>query len=231
MKLIVLAGGIGSRLQSVLEGKPKPLASINGTPFIDILISNWIEQGIRDFVFSLHFEASQLRKHIESLKNTLLRDCNIEYVVEEKLLGTGGAINYVIKKLKIEGFFLVANADTYLSNGIAELTSLGIPAIAVVKIDDVSRFGTIEMNDEGLITRFNEKNNIKSSGLINAGLYYLNSAQFSANLSEVFSVEIDLFPLLVNKENLNACTLNAEFIDIGIPSDYHKFCEINQNKL
>ena len=101
--LVILAGGFGTRLQSVLKGNPKPLADINGTPFLQLLFINWIEQGFSKFILSLHFESEKIIRLVEELKNTILATCEVNYVVEEEPLGTGGAISYVVKELNLEG--------------------------------------------------------------------------------------------------------------------------------
>jgi len=225
--MIVLAGGKGSRLQSVLKGGPKPLADINGQPFINILIHNWVSDGVKDFIFSLNYEAQKIIDHVEGIKGDLLNGCSISYVIEDEPLGTGGALKYVIEKEKLKDKILVANADTYLSSGISNMVYLGQPSVACVKVNDVSRFGTLVIGEEGDIIGFNEKTKSLSEGIINAGLYLLDVNHFSFINEYRFSLETDLFPILVRNKLLKACILDVDFLDIGVPDDYYKFCNKN----
>jgi D-glycero-alpha-D-manno-heptose 1-phosphate guanylyltransferase len=228
-EFVVLAGGFGTRLQSILNGLPKPLADINGTPFIKYLLQNWIKQGVKNFVFSLYYESKLIINLIEEEKNNLLENCNIRYVVEPNPLGTGGAIAYAIKECKIKNNFLVANADTWLSSGVNEISLLSRNTLAAVNIQNSNRYGKIAVNEKNIITNFLEKNIHSTSGYINAGLYKLNPNQFNNWDGQPFSLETDLFPRLVSNSDLFAMKLETEFIDIGIPDDYFKFCEMKLN--
>jgi D-glycero-alpha-D-manno-heptose 1-phosphate guanylyltransferase len=225
--LVILAGGLGTRLQSVTNGKPKSLVDVNGFPFLYFLLNNWVNQGIDNFIFSLHFESNQIIEYIESQKTTLLKGCTVRYIIEEELLGTGGAISFAIKQESINGFFLIANGDTYLSNGINELKSLNRSAIAAVDVVDASRFGTLNILENGQIIEFLEKDLNHKSGKINAGLYLLHSNDFELINKKKFSIETELFPVLAKNKSIWACSLDAEFIDIGVPIDYHRFCKLN----
>jgi NDP-sugar pyrophosphorylase family protein len=223
--LIVLAGGFGTRLQSILKGKPKPMADINGTPFIYFLFENWVKCGFTDFVLSLHFQANEIIEYTNSLKSSILKDSKIRYVIENEPLGTGGAISNVISKLQITEFFFVANADTWLENGYEEIDQQNKNTLAIVKIDNGNRFGKILLNENGLIEKFVEKNNIHEESLINAGVYKLSKNIFTNWNGEAYSLENDLFPILVTDKRLNGKILISNFIDIGIPEDYYKFCK------
>jgi D-glycero-alpha-D-manno-heptose 1-phosphate guanylyltransferase len=221
--LIVLAGGFGTRLRSVVKDLPKPLAPIHGEPFLQFLMDNWIRQGVQEFVFSLHFQA-------ESISEFLLEaypDVKIRTVVEPVPLGTGGAVKYAIDKLALEGSFLVANADTWLSNGVLDIQCMEAPSISLVAVDDVGRYGAVEVND-GFVSSFSEKGS-NGAGLVNAGVYHLAAEHFDG-FGPKFSLETSVLAGLVDKSTLKACVLSAEFVDIGVPSDYEKFCGIVANR-
>ena len=104
--VIILAGGFGTRLSSVLNGLPKPMADINGTPFLELLIQNLIKNGYSNFILSLHYKADLI---INYFKN---KNYNLTYVVEPKPLGTGGAVSYIIDKFSLENFVYVVNGDS-----------------------------------------------------------------------------------------------------------------------
>lgn len=224
--IIILAGGFGTRLKNVLNGLPKPLADINGTPFLKILLLQWIESGCKNFIFSLHYQSQKIIDYIESNKSGFLKNCNIHYVIEEMPLGTGGAVKNTLSCLKIKGEFIVLNADTWLEIGHSALIFTKSNSIAVVKKVDSSRFGSVHFDENKMITKFEEKKANNFSGFINAGIYKLNSYIFENFKKDIFSIETDLFPIMLNINKLNAIILETNFIDIGIPEDYNKFCKL-----
>ena len=142
--LMVLAGGYGKRLRSVVSDVPKPLAPVCGRPFIFYLIQNWVDQGIEDFIFLLHYEAQQIENLLFELKESSSFS-NVEFrtVLENKPLGTGGAILNAIDQLKLVESFLVANADTWLSSGVEIISKKSRPTIAAVKTKNTSRYGLL----------------------------------------------------------------------------------------
>lgn len=223
--LIILAGGFGTRLQSILKGTPKPLADINGIPFLELLFINWIAQGFTKFILSLHYESEKIIELIECLKKTILINCEVCYIVEEVPLGTGGAISFVVEKMCLKDDFFIVNADTWLDLGFVDLNSIDGNVIGVVRIDDTSRYGKVILDGDNKIIGFEEKRENKSNGLINAGLYKLSANLFSDWDGTYYSLERDLFPLLIQKKLLYGIELNTNFIDIGVPEDYLKFCE------
>jgi D-glycero-alpha-D-manno-heptose 1-phosphate guanylyltransferase len=223
--LIVLAGGFGTRLQSVLNGLPKPLADINGTPFLFYLFQNWINKGFNHFILSLHYEANQIIDFVESQKEAFM-DCNISYIIEPKPMGTGGAISYVLNNFQIEDNFFVTNADTWIEDGYSLLNEVEQNVIGIVEVDDVRRFGSVLMDENGFVSKFNEKNNIKGKGCINAGIYKLSKSDFENWDGQPYSIEKDLFLKLVEKKNIKAIKMNTNFLDIGVPEDYFKFCKL-----
>jgi NDP-sugar pyrophosphorylase family protein len=224
--IIILAGGFGTRLQSILKGLPKPLADINGTPFLQILLANWIEEGFTKFIFSLHFESNKIIKLVEKLKETILKDCEVEYVIEETPLGTGGAISYVVSKKELVEDFFVVNADTWIKSGYREMALANGNMLGVVSVEDVSRYGKVLINSNNIVINFEEKSNNFSSGIINAGVYKLSPSLFLKWDGKPYSLESDLFPFLIKSKSLKAFIMESNFIDIGVPEDYLKFCRL-----
>lgn len=226
LPLMVLAGGFGTRLQSVIHGLPKPLAPVGGKPFLSLQIERWISQGVRSFIFLLHHQADLIIEFLKNQQNDLLRDCQVQYVVEPTPMGTGGAIAYALEKLVIKGDFLVTNADTWLESGIQQMMGADSPAVLTVYTDDVGRYGEILFNNQMQILAFTEKKNEDAnSGWINAGLYRMNTPLFAGRNLKKFSLEEIVFPELVKSNGLLAVPVSAKFIDIGIPEDYDKFCQ------
>ena len=222
--LVILAGGFGTRLQSILKGNPKPLADIDGVPFLQLLFINWVNQGFSKFILSLHYESDKIIKLVEELKKTILVDCEVKFIVEATPLGTGGAVSFVVNELNLDGDIYIVNADTWIESGYQLLDKEEGNFIGVVQIDDISRYGKVVMDDNNKIVRFEEKNENDKSGLINAGVYKLSTNIFAAWDGKAYSLERDLFPNLINNKLLNGIELKTNFIDIGVPEDYLKFC-------
>jgi D-glycero-alpha-D-manno-heptose 1-phosphate guanylyltransferase len=223
-KLIVLAGGFGTRLQSLLPNTPKPMAPVGDLPFLHFQIENWISQGVNSFVFLLHHQADQITNFLGKIKNELLKNCEVVSLVEPLPMDTGGAVAYAVRELGLDGDLLVINSDTWLGAGIRELAGSQPPAMAVLRVENAGRYGKVEFNDDYLITAFDEKNELGDSGWINAGLCKLHSDLFDKWDGARFSLEGQIFPRLVNSCKLRAVITTPEFIDIGIPEDYRKFC-------
>ena len=224
MKILVLAGGFGTRLQSVVSEVPKALAPVGQTSFLSLQMEHWIAQGLKSFVFLLHHQANIIVKFLIAEKNGLLKGCEVEWLIEPFPMDTGGAVAYAVKQLKLSGDFLLTNADTWLGDGIQEICQSKAPSVAVVYLHDASRYGQVEFNNCFHVTAFSEKMDNKRPGWINAGLSYLDADLFKNWDGQPFSLEKVMFPLLVAKEELMAVKLKTDFIDIGIPEDYKRFC-------
>lgn len=224
LKLLVLAGGFGTRLKSVLSATPKALAPIGEVPFLELQLENWIAQGIRSFVFLLHHQADQVTGFLESVKGGLLKGCEVRSLIEPMPMDTGGAVANAVRELGLDGEFLVTNADTWLCSGIPELAAAHAPAMAVIHLDDSSRYGQVQFDNSHRVTAFTEKNVLNAPGWINAGLCRLGADLFRTWDGARFSLERQTFPELVQRGELLVVAIGPDFIDIGIPEDYQRFC-------
>ena len=224
--LIILAGGFGTRLQSILNGLPKPLANINGVPFLQYLLQNWINKGFNDFIFSLHFESNKIIDFLESQKLNHI-NCKIRYVVEPTPMGTGGAISFLLEKVEIENIFFVINADTWIEDGYSILNEVDSSVIGLVEVDDIRRYGSVIVDENDFVIKFLEKQDIINKGFINAGVYKLSKHDFANWDGNPYSIERDFFIKLVKEKKLKAKKIKTSFIDIGVPEDYYKFCSLN----
>ena len=229
--LLVLAGGFGTRLRSAVSDLPKPLAPAGGQPYLGYLIDNWIAQGVRSMTFLLHHQAQLIEDFVVALElEGRLKGCTLKFLVEPEPLGTGGAVAYAVHEHGLCGDFLVSNADTWLGRGIAELFDAQSPAMAVILVANTQRYGSVRIV-ANKITQFEEKQNSQGEGMINAGLYHLDAGLFARWDGRPFSLEREVFPALVLTDKLSAVSLNTDFIDIGIPEDYFRFCRwIASNK-
>jgi D-glycero-alpha-D-manno-heptose 1-phosphate guanylyltransferase len=229
--LLVLAGGFGTRLRSAVSDVPKPLAPVGDRPYLAYLLDSWYNQGVRSFIFLLHHQAELISAFLAASQSAgQWPDCEICVLVEPQPMETGGAIAYAVRELKLDGDFLVANADTWLGGGIEQISAELAPVIAVVGVPNSGRYGQVRV-ESNKITAFEEKQSSSGPALINAGLYHLSAAMFQDWDGQPFSLERGLFPKWVSFNRLTAVELDTDFIDIGVPEDYYRFCRwIASNK-
>lgn len=231
MKMLILAGGFGTRLRSVLTDVPKVLAPVGELPFLQLQLEHWTNQGLDSFVFLLHHQADLIVDFLENAKRSLLKDCSVQWIIEPTPLDTGGAVANAVQQLRISGEFLVTNADTWLGSGFRAMTQSAVPGLAVLRKSDVRRYGLVQFGRDSHITAFNEKGRYSRSGWINAGLSHLHVDFFRNWNGQPFSLERVLLPQLADSGALTAIKLQTDFIDIGVPADYFRFCEwISQNR-
>jgi D-glycero-alpha-D-manno-heptose 1-phosphate guanylyltransferase len=222
---IILAGGFGTRLRSLIPDKPKCLAPVGNKSFLEIQLGLLKRQGINSFVLSLGYMASLVLDELEKLRE----EFNIRYVIEETPLGTGGAILHVMNTLRIEEA-MVTNGDTFLGGDLGEmlkplnLSDSQLCKMAVIEVPEMMRYGGVKLSGNRLIG-FNEKGQT-GFGLINAGFYRLSKQAFlTSHLPKSFSFEAALMPALAKQNKVIASIIEGEFIDIGLPEDYLKFCD------
>ena len=224
MKLLVLAGGVGSRLRSAVADRPKALAPAAGKPFLALQMMQWRQQGVRDFVFLLHHQADQIIAFLEKAKREMTDACAVNWLIEPTPLDTGGAVAHAVRELNLDANFLVTNADTWLGTGVREVAKSNAPALGVVRRHDTGRYGQVRFNDRGQVTAFAEKSAEGGGGWINAGLCQLSPELFADWDGKPLSIERAMYPNWVAEGTLRAVPLVTEFIDIGIPEDYYRFC-------
>ena len=218
MEAIVLAGGFGTRLREVVPDLPKPMASIAGRPFLEILLSMLARKGFTRVVLSLGFMADNIIEHFGD--NYL--GMALVHEVESQPLGTGGAIRAALACCVTDHIF-VFNGDTYLDLEVDELEHLWQagrhPVIVVREVPDTARFGSVELY-EGRINAFLEKGGA-GPGLINAGCYVLpKNALNDFPLGQPFSLETEFFIKQLQRIRFDGFITHGRFIDIGVPDDY-----------
>jgi NDP-sugar pyrophosphorylase family protein len=229
-ELLVLAGGFGTRLRSTVPEVPKALAPVAGRPFLQYLIESWVEQGVTKLTFLLHHQARLIDAFLASQQGEgRLGQCELRTLTEPEPLGTGGAVAYAVRQFQLTRSFLVTNADTWLGSSIQRVLEIEPPAMAIVQVENTDRYGSVQM-EQGKVVTFEEKQDSAGAGGINAGLYHLHADLFQDWNSHPFSLERELFPKLVTKRQLRAASLKTEFIDIGIPEDYFRFCRWIESK-
>ena len=227
MEAIILAGGKGTRLKSVVFDRPKPLADINGQPFLAILMNYLIEQGCRHFVLATGYKREMVRYQF----GNYYQGIPISYSEEVQPLGTGGAVISAQEKLIGKEPFLVLNGDTFFPINLSELKkqfqkTKSDVTIALFKTIEGGRYGTAEQDDQGMIKLATKKANIGESA--NGGVFMVEPAKFQSirNINLPWSFEADFLPALAElSAKITGMTFNEPFIDIGVPQDYLRFCE------
>lgn len=217
---LILAGGFGTRLKSVVPDLPKPLADINGKPFLWWLLRQLENEGAQDVYLSVGY----MHEHIQNFFGPKFNKVNLHYIIETEPLGTGGAILNACQQIQEDGI-VVLNGDTLALASLNQFIKFASDYssklfLAVVKVEDASRYGTVIINENNQITGFAEKGKA-GPGLINAGIYLLDKSLFADyDLPQKFSFEADLLMKHLNQLNLIAYDQVSDFIDIGIPEDY-----------
>lgn len=217
---IILAGGLGTRLRSVISEVPKCMAPVDGKPFLYYVINHLLKEGIQKFIFSVGYKSEVIQQYLDEELS------NIEYKlsVEEEPLGTGGAIRFACHQ-SAEKDVIVINGDTLFSVNVAKLekahqTLNANCTLSLKPMYNFKRYGVVELNTDASINSFKEKQFYKS-GLINGGVYALSVDSFlKDDLPYKFSFEADYLEKYYSQKKMYGVVQDEYFIDIGIPEDY-----------
>ena len=218
---IILAGGFGTRLQGVVKDLPKPMAPVNGRPFLTYILDYLIDYQYNKVVLSVGY----LHEKIEEFFGTHYKSLAIDYAVETEPLGTGGGILFAMSKCTTDNV-LVINGDTMFKVDLDAFERFheekgGLLSIVLREVEDVSRYGSVTISDDNLIALFIEKQVSFGRGYINGGVYLINRKLFDKHPQpRKFSFEKDLMTKLYTQELFYAMPSDGYFIDIGIPEDY-----------
>jgi D-glycero-alpha-D-manno-heptose 1-phosphate guanylyltransferase len=218
---IILAGGAGTRLKSVVKDIPKPMALVGEKPFLEYLFSYLENYGIEHVILSVGYNSKVISDHFKSQYGSM----KISYAVENKPLGTGGGIRLALDKVKGDHTFIL-NGDTFFKVNLHDLSEFYFAheadmSITVKRKRDFFRYGTVEL-DVCKVVAFREKRPMKS-GLINGGVYITNKSILNDfKIGEKFSFETDFLEKSLDTLKLCAMRCSEYFIDIGVPLDYEK---------
>jgi D-glycero-alpha-D-manno-heptose 1-phosphate guanylyltransferase len=227
---VILAGGLGTRLRASIGDLPKPLAPINGRPFLEYLLQWLRRQGLTRVVLCVGYRHELIEAYFGD--GTAL-GMQISYSVEEKPLGTGGALANA--RAFLGSTFLVMNGDTFFDADLAPLLAAHrayeVPAtMSLVSVPDTTRYGAVVLDADGYITRFTEKGR-SGQGQINAGVYALSFSIFDRFPPQLpISLENNVFTLLAQQHQLRGCLLHGYHIDIGTPESFAEFNRIQQHE-
>lgn len=225
MKAIILAGGKGTRLKELVNDVPKPMAAVAGKPFLEYLILQLHGAGIDEIILSIGYMKDAIRSYFHNGGNCGAR---ISYCEEDEPLGTGGAFKKAMMPINDETV-LVMNGDSFLDADLNKLASYhkgkhALATIGLASVEDMGRYGMVELNDNGEVISFMEKTPCRR-GLINGGIYILNREVVDYIPDGYVSLEKDVLPFLVNR-GLYGVEVKGFFVDMGVPADY---LDLNKN--
>jgi len=219
---VILAGGLGTRLRSVVPDLPKPMAMISGRPFLEYLMDYWISQGVKMFILSVGYKREIIIEHF----GDLYQEIPVKYVEEVEPLGTGGAV--LLASQHLTDPFLLLNGDTFFKAPLSKLVQFHEQAssnwtFSLFRAEESDRYGSFEIEANGEIHAL--KSAKSSSGeLSHGGVCYVSPDVLSQSgfmLGIKYSLEDEVIPkLIADKRKFFGVEFNAQFLDIGIPKDY-----------
>lgn len=219
---IILCGGLGTRLRSVISDVPKPMAPINNKPFLAFVLEYLKKQNISRVVLAVSYKYEIIQEYFG---NSYL-GMKILYSIEKEPLGTGGAILEALNLINSDSCY-VLNGDTFFDVNLdrLKLDNSDI-CVALKPMKNFDRYGSVDIDNNSYISAFNEKK-FTSNGLINGGVYLIKKHIFNSfNLPNKFSFE-EFFQENFLIFNAKATVFDDYFIDIGIPQDYKAFIDKN----
>ncbi len=216
---VILAGGRGTRLGNICNNVPKPMIKVLDKPFIEWLIRYLKKQGIENYIISLGYLAEVAQEYLKGIN---IDNVNIKSVIEKEPLGTGGGFMLAAKEADSYKYLLLTNGDSMVLSNLGDVWNMlrydNIDGIIIgTYMKDVSRYGTLDIDENGFLRGFKEK--APGSGIINAGVYILKRELISMFPQKFpLSMEVDVFPhLLKNKARIKVFKCEVPFIDIGTP--------------
>ena len=221
--VVVLCGGLGTRLSSLVADRPKPMVDINGSPFLDLLIGYVASFGFERFILCTGYRANYIKEYYQERI-----DWEVVFSEEERPMGTGGALALAHGQIR-SSVALVLNGDSFcpidFSDFVWRFESAAAPAAMVLaRIEDSREYGTVQVDAGPLITSFREKED-SGAGLVNAGIYLFESSFIgSIETGTPCSLERDLIPSQIER-GIWAYITDRALLDIGTPARYSQALE------
>jgi NDP-sugar pyrophosphorylase family protein len=221
----ILAGGLGTRLQPVVSDRPKPMAPVQGVPFLEMLLDSLAGKGVRDFVILSGYRGDAIEDYFRNRKPQRTR---IRFSREKTPLGTGGAVKHA-ERFATDPTLLV-NGDTFYDADLQELLRFhrqtdAEVTLSLMPVADATRYGSVRVDEHGKVMGFHEKEQgTAGPGLINAGCSLL-SQEFIKKLPQgcSFSMEQEIFPQTAQSGSMFGLCRERVFFDIGTPESYEAF--------
>lgn len=223
---VILAGGIGSRLRSVVPDLPKPMAPVKDRPFLEYQLDYWITQGISSFVLSVGYRYEAIVDYF----GNRYKDAELDYVIERIPLGTGGGLLLAVEKIGGDDPFLLLNGDTYFAVDLKTLSKFALEndadwCFSLFRANEEGRYMGMEVSAQGKIISL--KSGTGHPGrLANGGVYWVHPRALSGGKfspGDKVSLEDDILPAAMGSgQRLFGIEFPGTFIDIGVPDDYRR---------
>lgn len=223
VQAFILAGGMGSRLRSIISNRQKVVTEVKGRPFITYLFDLLLRNEIEEVVILVGWKGQE----VKSLIGDRYGNLKISYSFEERPLGTAGALKNAESYIKAL-YMLVLNGDSFCYFDLGDLYDFhsrkgACVTLVAVEVDDVSRYGSLYLDENARIVKFAEKEGKSKSGVINGGVYLMSREVVeSIPVNQPCSLERDVFPYL---NGIYGYVVSGPFIDIGTPEDYMRAAE------
>ena len=218
-QVLILAGGFGTRLASVVKDTPKPMAPVAGRPFLEYQIEYLRNQGFTEFTLLTGYMSVAIESHFGDGRSFGVR---INYSVEKEPLGTGGAIRQAMENSNASEF-LVLNGDGLFATDYRRLVRLSAGAdlsLGLKFTNDLSRFGAVDINEDFKIVGFRERDTLATEGYINAGAYFIKREALRLFPLGKFSLETAVLQPLSLRKILKGIPCGGKFVDIGTPESF-----------
>jgi D-glycero-alpha-D-manno-heptose 1-phosphate guanylyltransferase len=230
MQAIILAGGRGLRLRAAVPDLPKPLAPVGGRPFLEYQMSYWLAQGVDRFILAVGYKAEMIIDRI----GRNFDDAPVDYAVEQRPLGTGGALLHALQQLRRDEPFLVLNGDTFFDLPLPDIRRFHEKkasdwTLGLFSTEDSDRYLGMNLDDDGRLVSFSSPS-IRGEVWANGGVYLISPGVLDS-IGESFSAEVSLeseiMPaLLESHAAIYGMRHSGRFIDIGIPADYQRAASV-----
>lgn len=228
---VVLAGGLGTRLRSVVKDVPKPMAPVHEKPFLAYVLDYWISQGIKRFVLSIGYLSHCITQYF----GEAYRGARIDYVIEDKPLGPGGAVLNILEKMQPTSPLLLLNGDTYFTVSLNKLCQFAVAnqadlVFSLFNTEENNRYMIMDIDTHGRILSMPSVPRSHHQQLANGGVYWVGPGAAELMLQKCptnsVSLDEDVFPtLFLAHARMYGMVSKAPFIDIGLPEDYAQFQE------
>jgi NDP-sugar pyrophosphorylase family protein len=225
---VILVGGLGTRLRSAVADRPKALAEITGRPFLAWLLEGLLAAGVRRAVLCTGYRGEM----IEQAFGARYKDLAIGYSREDSPLGTGGALRAALPRID-SPTVLALNGDSLSRADLdafahSHFSTAAAVSLLLAQVSDTSRYGRVETDALGRVTRFTEKGGLPAPGWISAGVYLLQREVLeSISAGCAVSLEREVFPAWIGR-GLHAHRHCHAFLDIGTPASYARAAEFLQ---
>jgi D-glycero-alpha-D-manno-heptose 1-phosphate guanylyltransferase len=223
---IVLAGGLGTRLRSTVPDVPKPMAPIDGRPFLEYQFDYWLDQGVSRFILSVGYSAETIVAHF----GDRYRNARIDYAVERTPLGTGGGLLLAVQQIEDNAPFLLLNGDTFFEVQLGALRTFHAEhrsdwTFSLFRADEAGRYMGLDVGADGAIRSVRGSKG-EIGALANGGVYLVNPAPLARagfKAGDKVSLEDELLPAFqAAGGTLFGTACAGKFIDIGVPADYFR---------